>query len=123
MVADCLRRRSQILYEELECVQAQTERFRIQLCQGFDWGGDDVDKANDLVERGKVIAFCRYLRQKHRQLVHAEKRVAQGLANVCEDCSQPIEAARLETLVGVTRCVRCQRFVEQRARRPRSCAA
>ena len=123
MVADGLRRRSQILYEELERVQAQTERFRIQLCQGFDWGGDEVDKANDLVERSKVIAFCRYLRQKHWQLAHAEQRLAQGLAGVCEECSQLIDHARLDIWVGFTRCVRCQWFAEQRVRRPQSYAA
>ena len=123
MVADGLRRRSQILYEELERVQAQTERFRIQLCQGFDWGGDEVDKANDLVERAKVIAFCRHLQQKRWQLAHAEERLAQGLVDVCEECGQPIDHARLEIWVGFTRCVRCQWFAEQRARRSRSYAA
>ncbi|MGA9348758.1 MAG: TraR/DksA C4-type zinc finger protein [Anaerolineae bacterium] len=117
-----LRGRSQI-YEELERVQAQAEKFSIQLRQGSDSRGDDADNANDLMERAKAIALCQYLWRKHRELVHAEKRVAQGLANVCEDCGQPIETARLDTLVGVTRCVRCQRRAEQEARRSRSYAA
>jgi phage/conjugal plasmid C-4 type zinc finger TraR family protein len=122
MATGGLRRRSQI-YEELERVQAQAKKFGIQLRQGSDSRGDDADNANDLMERAKAIALCQYLQQKHRELVHAEKRVAQGLANVCEDCGQPIETARLETLVGVTRCVRCQRRVEQEARISRSYAA
>lgn len=114
---------SQIYYEELERVEAQAEKFRIQLRQGFDGRGDEVDKANDLVEKAKVIAFCRYLQQKRWQLARAEERLAQGLAGVCEDCGQPVDSTRLETLVGVTRCVKCQRRAEQRARRSWSYAA
>jgi len=122
MAAGGLRRRSQI-HEELERVQAQTEKFRSQLRQGSDSRGDEADNANDLMERAKAIALCQYLRRKHRELVHAEKRVAQGLANVCEDCGQPIEAGRLKVLAGVTRCVSCQRRAEQEARSPQSYAA
>ena len=111
------------IYEELECVQAQAEKLRIELRQGSDSRGDEADKANDLMQRVTVMAFCHHLRQKHQQLIHAEKRFAQGLASVCEDCGQPIEIARLEILVGVTRCVSCQRRAEQRVRRPQSYAA
>ena len=117
-----LRGCSQI-YEELERVQAQAEKFSIQLRQGSDSRGDEADKANDLMQRSTGMALCHHLRQELQQLVHAEKRLAQGLASVCEDCGQPIEAARLELLVGVTRCVSCQRRAEQKARRSRSHAA
>ena len=123
MIASNLQRRSQIIKEEIKCVQAQFESVAIRLRQGFDWGGDYADKANDLVERAKAIAFCRYLRQKRRQLAHAGERLAQGLAGVCEECGQPIDHARLEIWVGVTRCVSCQRRAEQKARRSRSYAA
>jgi len=123
MVADSLRRRSQILYEEIERVQAQAETFRIQLRQGFDWGGDDADKANDLVERAKGMALCQYLWQKRRRLARAEERLTQALAGVCEVCGQLIDPARLEIRVGVTRCVRCQRQVERGVRTYQSCAA
>jgi DnaK suppressor protein len=122
MAASNLRRQTQI-DEELERVEVQAKKFGIQLCQESDSRGDDADNANDLMERGKLIALAQYLRQKHRQLVHAKKRVAQGLASVCEDCGQPIEAGRLEVLVGVTRCVSCQRRAEQKARGSWSCAA
>ena len=117
-----LRRRGQI-HEQLERVRAQAKKFGIQLCQESDSRGDDADNANDLIERAKVIALRQYLRQKRWQLAHAEERLAQGLIDMCEDCGQPIETARLEVWVGVTRCVSCQRRAEQKARRSRSCAA
>ena len=122
MATDGLRGHSQI-FEEIKRVEAQSETLSTQLRQGFDWGGDDADKAADLVERAKVMALRRYLRQKCRQLAHAEELLAQGLASVCEECGQPIDPARLKTLAGVTRCIKCQRRIEQRGRRPQSCAA
>jgi len=114
-----LRGCSQI-YEELERVQVQAKKLNIQLRRGSDSTGDEADKANDLMQRATDMTLCHHLQQELQQLVHAEKRFAQGLARVCEDCGQPIEIARLETLVGVTRCVRCQRRAEQGARRSRS---
>jgi len=75
MIGENLQRRTQI-EEEIKRVQAQSESVAMRLRQGFDWGGDDADKRNDLVERAKVLALYRCLRQKHQQLVHAEKRVA-----------------------------------------------
>jgi RNA polymerase-binding transcription factor DksA len=116
MAADGLRGRSQIC-EEIERVQAQAETFRIQLRQGFDWGGDDVDKANDLVERAKALALYRHLLQEHRRLEHARTRLDQGLDGACEVCGWWIDPARLKAIIGTTRCLTCQRHLEQGIRR------
>lgn len=37
-------------------------------------------------------------------------------ASVCEDCDQPIPAARRAAFVGVTRCVPCQTLFEQQSK-------
>ena len=111
------------IYEELERVQAQAEKFSIQLRRGSDSRGDQADKAHDLVQRATDMALGHHLQRELQQLVHAEKRFTRGLASMCEDCGQPIEAGRLEVLVGVTRCVSCQRRAEQKAHSPRSYAA
>ncbi len=122
MAAVGLRRRSQI-DEELERVRAQAEKLRSQLRQGSDSRGDEADKANDLMQRATDMALCHHLQRELQQLILAEKRFTQGLASVCEDCGQPIEAARLEILVNVTRCASCQRRAEQKAGRRRRHAA
>jgi RNA polymerase-binding transcription factor DksA len=122
MIASNLQRRGQI-EEEINHVEAQFESVANRLRQGYDGGGDEVDKANDLVEQAKVMVRCQYLQQKRWQLAHAEERLAQGLIDMCEECGQPIEPARLEIWVGFTRCVSCQRRAEQKARRSWSCAA
>lgn len=112
MAADGLRGRSQIC-EEIDRVQAQAETFRIQLRQGFDWGGDDADKATDLVERAKALALSQHLLQKRWQLEHARARLDQGLDVTCEMCGQRIDPARLKAMTGTTRCLTCQRRLEQ----------
>ena len=117
-----LRRHSQI-DEELKRVQARTEKLNIQLRQESDSTGDEADKANDLVQRATGMALGHHLQRELQQLIHAKKRFVQGLATVCEDCGQPIEPARLEILVGVTRCVKCQWRTEQKTGRPWSYAA
>jgi len=106
------------IYEELERVQTQSEIFKTQLRQNLDPGGDEADKANDLVERARAMALHWHLLQQRRQLARAQERFAQGLADVCEECGQPIDPARLKALAGVTRCLRCQRHVERRNRSP-----
>jgi RNA polymerase-binding transcription factor DksA len=116
VVADNLRRRNQI-EEEIERVQAQFESVVIRLRQGVGWGSDEADKANDLVERTKALTFCQHLVQKRQQLEHAKARLDRGLDGACEICGQQIDPARLKAIIGTTRCLTCQRRLEQRIRR------
>jgi DnaK suppressor protein len=113
VVADNLQRRSQI-ERESKRVQAQFESVTIQLRQGIGWGNDGADKANDLVERTEALALYQYLVQKRQQLERARARLDQGLDGACEICGQQIAPARLKAIVSTTRCLTCQRRLEQR---------
>jgi len=116
VVADNLQRRGQI-EEEIERVQAQFQSVATRLRQGTGLGSDEADKANDLVEQAQALALHRHLLQKRQQLEHARARLAQGLDGACEMCGQQIDPARLKAIIGTTRCLTCQRRLEQRIRR------
>jgi DnaK suppressor protein len=112
MVADNLQRRNQI-EEEIKRVQTQFESVAIRLRQGAGWGSDEADKANDLVERTEALTLYQHLVQERQQLEHARARLAQGLDGACEMCGQRIDPARLKAIIGTTRCLTCQRRLEQ----------
>jgi len=112
VVADNLQRRSQI-EEEIKRVQAQFESVATRLRQGVGWGSDEADKANDLVERTEALALYQHLVQKCQQLEHARARLDLGLDGACEMCGQQIDPARLKAIIGTTRCLTCQRRLEQ----------
>jgi DnaK suppressor protein len=112
VVADNLQRGSQI-EEEIKRVQAQFESVATRLRQGIGWGGDEADKANDLVERTEALALYQHLAQKCQQLEHAKARLDLGLDGACEICGQQIDPARLKAIIGATRCLTCQRRLER----------
>ena len=112
MVADNLQRRGQI-EEEIKRVQAQFESVAARLRQGTGWGSDEADQANDLVEQAQALALHQHLLQKRRQLEYARARLDQGLDGACEMCGRQIDPARLRAIIGSTRCLTCQRRLEQ----------
>lgn len=112
MVADNLQRRGQI-EEEIKRVQAQSESVAVRLRQGVGWGSDEADKANNLMEQAQALALHQHLLQKRLQLEHARARLDQGLDGTCEICGQQIDPARLKVVIDTTRCLTCQRRLEQ----------
>jgi RNA polymerase-binding transcription factor DksA len=118
VITNCQQRQ---IVEEIERVQAQLESVALRLRQGISWGSDEADQANDLVERAKAFALYQYLLQKRQQLERARARLDLGLDSACEVCGQLIDAGRLKIVVGATRCVDCQRCVEQRAYKHHRC--
>lgn len=116
VVADNLQRRIQI-EEELKHVQAQSESVAARLRQGTGWGSDEADKTNDLVERTEALTLYQYLMRKREQLECVRARLDRGLDGACEICSQRIDPARLKAIIGTTRCLTCQRRLEQGIRR------
>ena len=116
MIADSLQRRNQI-EEEIKRVQAQSESVAARLRQGTGWGSDEADRANDLVEQAQALGLHQHLLQKRRQLEHARARLDRGLDCACEMCGQQIDPARLKAIIGTTRCLTCQRHLEQEIRR------
>ena len=71
---------------------------------------DDVDRAQEREEEMRQDALAERSR--------ASQQLSAGdSAEFCEDCGDAIPEARRQAFHGCTRCVECQGFAEERARR------
>jgi RNA polymerase-binding transcription factor DksA len=80
---------------------------------GMSKGFREPDFAQVVTDRATSDTIQRIIEQDAAQAEHARERLAKGAFGVCEDCSQPIGAERLEVLPDATRCVRCQSAWDQ----------
>ena len=71
-------------------------------------GFRNADVTSELSERAAADLVERVRQEDAAQAQHAAERRAEGKQDVCEDCGNPIEPARLEVLPDATRCVGCQ---------------
>ena len=109
----CTRRR------ELVAVRASSEdqvkQLRSAAVHLVDDGGtrDTVDDegfgegATLEIERGRVLALALNAANRIEQVDAALRRIDSGSYGQCEQCHQPIAAARLEAVPEATRCVGC----------------
>ena len=74
-----------------------------------DWSEQAVVRENDEVLNALEIEG----REQIAQLQEALDRIDQGVYGICENCSKPINEARLEGLPQATRCIDCARAAEQ----------
>lgn len=58
-------------------------------------------------ERAQVASLLRQSEEHLREVDHALSRLDAGVYDLCEQCGQPIGAARLEARPRATRCVTC----------------
>jgi phage/conjugal plasmid C-4 type zinc finger TraR family protein len=67
---------------------------------------DDVDRANDQVERERTAVLAAHAARWAAVPTHT------GRTRCCADCGLPIDPRRLAALPGVIRCVGCQEWAE-----------
>ncbi len=67
----------------------------------------DPEGATVAFERTQVAAFLDQARVQIGEFDDAEERWRRGVYGVCEQCGQPIAAARLEAQPAARRCVGC----------------
>ena len=70
----------------------------------------DPEGATVAFERTQVAALLDQARAQLADLDDAEDRRRRGVYGVCEQCGEPIAAARLEAQPAARRCVRCARL-------------
>ena len=97
---DALRRS---LADELSHLSALREPTR----------GDVADWALDSVSGELNSQMAEFDSQKLAKIEEALARMDRGAYGVCEQCNQPISAARLEALPDSTLCIDCQRGEER----------
>jgi DnaK suppressor protein len=66
------------------------------------------DATNVAAEQLSRVATHEQLLALRDDVVHALEKLDAGTYGTCDDCEQPIVAARLEALPWATRCVTCQ---------------
>jgi RNA polymerase-binding transcription factor len=67
----------------------------------------DPEGATIAFERQHVAALASQVRDHLAQIEVAMRRLAQGSYGICEDCAQPIPAARLAARPAATTCLSC----------------
>jgi RNA polymerase-binding transcription factor DksA len=107
-------RRAQI-EQNLKNVKHQIRILEARQGQRLGYGNDEADQGSDLAERANMMAVLRILRGKRWQLEHAMRNVSGADGDRCEVCGMPIHPARLQVLAEVTRCIDCQKQMEERA--------
>jgi DnaK suppressor protein len=99
----------------LESVRAQLreerERIRAQLAQiGLDADNLDenfADSGQVTAERGELEALSGSLLETLRDIDVALVKLDDGRYGLCEECGQPIGAARLEAMPAARLCITC----------------
>ena len=99
--------------DEITRLSKQLASVSERICRELEPGGDLGDQANDRLERTLGLAIHDCLMRRRRQLDRALSLASLGQAGVCETCGCSIDVARLGTTPGITRCLRCQRRLEQ----------
>ncbi len=69
---------------------------------------DEADLGQRSVEREIDSATRSLLIVRANRLADALTRIRRGVYGICEECGEPIEAARLRAAPEATACVRCQ---------------
>jgi RNA polymerase-binding transcription factor DksA len=80
-------------------------RLNTELLDLFETAGSDSTRAQQEVLDEQLRAA--WLAAEQYEL--ALGRIASGTYGTCEDCAQPIAAARLEVIPEASRCTGCQR--------------
>ncbi len=75
--------------------------------------GDSADVAMDIMQEDLYSQLAELESQELRRIEHALQRIREGTYGICEECGQPIPAARLKALPYTTLCVKCQAEYEE----------
>ncbi len=77
---------------------------------------DEADLGQRSVEREIDSATRSLLILRANRLADALTRIRRGVYGICDECGEPIEAARLRAAPEATACVRCQDRRERKER-------
>ncbi len=97
--------------------QAEDALARYDLAEGAEDRGDGhhhpAEVATDMDERERELHEQLRWRERAEALAAAEQAMSEGTYGICVDCGGEIPAGRLKIKPDATRCVECQRLVEQ----------
>lgn len=111
--------------EELKKLEEQLMKRRDELLRELQGGigslrkdaasptGDSADVAMDIMQEDLYSQLAELESQELMRIEHALQRIREGTYGICEECGQPIPAARLKALPYTTLCVKCQAEYEE----------
>lgn len=77
---------------------------------------DEMDQANDMIEREMGYAMSDNMRQNLKEVDNAIEKLHSGDYGACEGCHKPISEKRLKLLPFARYCVTCQENNENSSR-------
>ena len=96
----------QRLLVELEQIQANV-RPAEERREGSPFGKRE-EEATESFELEKRLALEKQVRDHLAEVEHALRKFEEGTYGSCDNCSQPIEPARLEALPQASLCMNCK---------------
>lgn len=90
-------------------LEAERDSLRAELDElgGLDYDANFADSSQVTAERGEAETLANTLRETLEDVEHALQKIDEGTYGVCEGCSKPIAAARLEAMPAAKLCMEC----------------
>jgi len=110
----------QRLEVERTSLQAELSQLRLQTAPGetqsehAGLGNHMADDATDLFEQEKTLCLLHHTEQLLTKVEAALRKVDEGSYGSCDQCGQPIDRARLESLPYATLCMSCKTRQERK---------
>ncbi len=101
-----LRNEQKHLVEELEQLEANVRPVEVRR-EGSPFGKRE-EEANESVELEKRLALEKQISGHLSEVEHALHKFEEGTYGSCDNCSQPIDPARLEALPQASLCMNCK---------------
>jgi len=102
------------LTEELEQLKAGT-RPADERREGSPFGKRE-EEATESFELEKRLALEKRIKDQLAEIEHALNKFDQGTYGLCDNCSQPIDPARLEALPQANLCLSCKTLQAKNAK-------
>lgn len=83
------------------------DRVEVAMENGF------ADSAHATAERSEMVSIVEQLRETHREISDALRRIEEGVYGKCERCGQDIPIERLEAIPTARLCVNCKQAAQQ----------
>lgn len=101
------------LAQELTIREARISRWQDAVASLSCAGADRLDGATIVAEQHRIMALQALEQRRLSQVLRAIELDSNGQRELCEDCHQPLDPARLWVMPDATRCVSCQGKREQ----------
>lgn len=88
-------------------LEAERESLRAELADlgGLDYDANFADTSQVTAERGEAEALANTLKEALDEVERALGKLEDGTYGICEECGEPIAAARLEAMPAARYCI------------------